>query len=200
MSLDHILLGILNDKPLSGYEVNKWYQHVLKYFWPADQRTIYRALNRMYDNGWLLADLVVQDDSPNKKVYQLTPNGKVELKKWLSTPLPITIHPSPWLAQLFFGNQISYDALVVNLRARQNQLKAELEELERRTGRHDPTIQPPVVELPPHWIRGLTLSYGLESIRFQIDWLDRAIRYVSKGEALTRDDLARFIYEGTVED
>ena len=35
MSLDHILLGVL-EEPQSGYDLKRWFDEVFSFFWNAD--------------------------------------------------------------------------------------------------------------------------------------------------------------------
>ena len=45
MSLDHAILGFLNYKPLSGYDLKKVFDSSVRHFWYADQSQIYRTLS-----------------------------------------------------------------------------------------------------------------------------------------------------------
>ncbi|MBC7811849.1 MAG: PadR family transcriptional regulator, partial [Burkholderiales bacterium] len=76
MSLQHILLGVLKDEPLSGYDLNKFFQYVMQYMWPTEQSQIYRALYKLHEFGWVEIEYVVQDENPNKKIYHLTDAGR----------------------------------------------------------------------------------------------------------------------------
>jgi PadR family transcriptional regulator, regulatory protein AphA len=192
MSLEHILLGILSDKPLTGYDISKWYQMLLKYFYPTDQRTIYRALKRMHENGWVDVEVVVQDSSPNRKVYHLTQIGKSELKEWLSTPLPLDPAYNIWLGQLFFGDKVDTAYIVTNLQARRQQVMAQLEELERRANQENPEVELTRQRL----IRSMTLAYGVAVNRFRIEWFNSAIQYLEQLDTITREELRDFVRSG----
>ena len=52
MSLEHAILGFLNYKPLSGYDLKKIFDTSVRHFWAADQSQIYRTLNRLTERGW----------------------------------------------------------------------------------------------------------------------------------------------------
>jgi DNA-binding PadR family transcriptional regulator len=195
MSLDHILLGILNAEPQTGYEINKRYQYVFKYFWPADQRTIYRALNRMYENSWVDVEMVYQDDSPNKKRYHLTPVGKAELEGWLRTPLPVNYGNAPWLAQLVFSRFIEPKAVVVNLSGRLQQLRANLKELHRRYEQDMLAEADLILPLKPEHMTALSLAYGIASLQFQITWLEKAIHLLSRFDEASLQDLHNLFQE-----
>ena len=75
MSLPHIILGMLRNGPKSGYDMNKELETVIHYFWEADISRIYRSLNEMKKKGWVDFETVIQEDSPNKKVYSSQKQG-----------------------------------------------------------------------------------------------------------------------------
>ena len=52
MSLEHAILGFLQYKPMSGYDLKKIFDTSVRHFWPADQSQIYRTLTRLADKGW----------------------------------------------------------------------------------------------------------------------------------------------------
>lgn len=184
MALKFMLLGIIKDDPVSGYDLNKLFKHVVHYFWSADQSTIYRTLHRLHDEGLVYVEVVEQSENPDKKLYHITEAGRAALRAWLATPAPPEPDRAAWLGQLFFGDELLTGELIALLEARITRLDAELAELEarERDGRaldfaSDPTV-------PRAWrVRALTLDYGIAWARFQIDWARRAIAAIHAGDA-----------------
>jgi len=86
MSLRHGLLGLINYKPMTGYELTKEFNESLSYFWYATSQQIYKELDTMEKNEWLVSERVMQSEKPNKRVYSITPKGKEVLLSWLSKP------------------------------------------------------------------------------------------------------------------
>lgn len=82
MSLDHILLGAL-DEPRSGYDLKQWFDEVFAFFWNADQSQIYRTINKLADQGLVTGKTVSSAIGPDKRVYRTTAKGRAELKRWL---------------------------------------------------------------------------------------------------------------------
>ncbi len=64
MSLEHSILGFLNYRPYSGYDLKKIFDTSVRHFWPADQSQIYRTLNRLTENGWVEMEKIEQDNRP----------------------------------------------------------------------------------------------------------------------------------------
>ena len=86
MSLRHGLLGLINYKPMTGYELNKEFGESLAHFWHVRSQQIYKELDIMEKNGWLISERVMQSEKPNKRIYSITVEGKAEFINWLSSP------------------------------------------------------------------------------------------------------------------
>ena len=84
MSLRHGLLGLINYRPMTGYEMVKEFDESLAYFWHASPQQIYKELDAMEKSGWLVSERIMQTEKPNKRVYSITPKGKEVLADWVS--------------------------------------------------------------------------------------------------------------------
>jgi len=71
---------------MTGYELDKFFNKSLGFFWQAQYSQIYSELDKMEKKGWLTSQRVVQEDKPNKRVYSITPEGKTEFRDWLLVP------------------------------------------------------------------------------------------------------------------
>src|SRR5215468_2294954 len=79
-SLDLLVLKILSRRPgLHGYAImsaiKEWSGDVLR----ADEGSLYPALYRMEEAGWLRAGWVTKDESRRLRVYELTAAGRKQL-------------------------------------------------------------------------------------------------------------------------
>ena len=112
MSLEHAILGFLNYKPLSGYDLKKTFDASVRHFWPADQSQIYRTLSRLQEEGKTSVEVVDQADRPDRKVYHITPAGKQELLRWLGSTLEVEPARSPQMIQVFFAANLPDEAIL----------------------------------------------------------------------------------------
>lgn len=177
MSLPHIILGMLRNGPKSGYDMNKELETVIHYFWEADISRIYRSLNDMKKKGWVDFETVIQEDSPNKKVYSLTETGLKELKQWLSEPGKATSTHNPFLAQLHFCDAISVEVQLYLMEERLKGLREDVGELERRAQYQNMPVPFPNDALQKGVARAqLSLEYGIRFYQFQIEWTENIIR------------------------
>jgi DNA-binding PadR family transcriptional regulator len=173
MSLPHLILGLLDMSPMSGYDLNKNFQSTIQHFWNTDQSQIYRALHRMLADGWLNVQEVIQSDSPNKKIYHVTEIGRAELRRWMNSPLEEHPVREAWLGRFFFAEHITDEALITLLREGEAALHTryivlrQLKDTLLREGEGQPPSR-------GDQLRMLTLDYGLEVHEFHITWLQKA--------------------------
>ena len=86
MALEHALLVSLSERPASGLELTRRFDKSIGYFWTATHQQIYRVLGRMERDGWVRSTVVPQQGRPDKKVYDVTGPGRLELQRWLTEP------------------------------------------------------------------------------------------------------------------
>jgi len=79
-SLDLLVLKILSRRPrLHGYAImsaiKDWSGDVLR----AEEGSLYPALHRMEEAGWIRAQWIVKDTGRRARIYELTAAGKRQL-------------------------------------------------------------------------------------------------------------------------
>jgi DNA-binding PadR family transcriptional regulator len=109
MSLPHIILGLLQQQSMTGYDLkNRCFDKTIAHLWAADQAQIYRTLDKLVEQEWIVYEVKVQRDRPNRKIYSLTDAGNEELLRWLLQPQPLPSLREPLLVQLFFIQQSQF--------------------------------------------------------------------------------------------
>ena len=79
-SLDLLVLKILSRRPkMHGYAImtaiKDWSGDVLR----AEEGSLYPALHRMEEAGWIRAEWITKDTGRRARIYELTPTGKKRL-------------------------------------------------------------------------------------------------------------------------
>ena len=87
VALPHAILVALCEQSGSGYELARRFDRLIGYFWAATHQQIYRTLRAMEDDGWVHVTPVAQQGRPDKKVYTVSEQGRVELARWIAEPL-----------------------------------------------------------------------------------------------------------------
>jgi DNA-binding PadR family transcriptional regulator len=85
-TLGYAVLGLLSREELSGYDLKRWMERPLGYFWSARHSQIYPELARLEEDGFVTHEVVEQSGKPDKKVYRITAGGLEALKQWATQP------------------------------------------------------------------------------------------------------------------
>jgi transcriptional regulator len=78
-TLEFLVLKTLSWGPMHGYAIGRWIFDVTLEELDVEQGTLYPALHRMEDRGWLLASWQITDTGREAKVYRLSAAGRREL-------------------------------------------------------------------------------------------------------------------------
>jgi len=79
-SLDLLVLKILSRRPkLHGYAIMTAIKDSSGEVLSAEEGSLYPALHRMEDAGWIRAEWVVKESGKRTRIYQLTATGKKHL-------------------------------------------------------------------------------------------------------------------------
>lgn len=105
MSLDHILLGML-DEPASGYDLGREFEASARLFWFAELSQIYPTLKRLESKGFLVSREVPSERGPKRRLYERTPEGQEELHGWLRCRPELATVRLAHVAQLYFLGQL----------------------------------------------------------------------------------------------
>jgi len=80
MSLRHAVLGLLERRPSTGYELTQTFDRSLRTSWQARHSQIYPELAKLESAGLVE---VVGHGARRSKTYGITAAGRAELRRWL---------------------------------------------------------------------------------------------------------------------
>lgn len=176
MSLAHVILGFLQQKEMTGYELKtSCFDQCLAHLWPADQAQIYKTLDRLVEQSCITYTVEIQRDRPNRKVYSLTEAGKTELMKWLKCPAALPTVREPLLVQLFFADQLQNEAIIHLL---EQQLAAHHEKITNCDGLKVPLLNDPSATRE-QIIHRLVIDLIVRREQIYIEWLKTAMEKIS---------------------
>src|SRR3954464_7656647 len=79
-SLDLLVLKILSRRPrLHGYAIMTAIQALSGEVLRAEEGSLYPALHRMEEAGWIRAEWIIKDTGRRARIYELTAAGKKQL-------------------------------------------------------------------------------------------------------------------------
>jgi DNA-binding PadR family transcriptional regulator len=130
MSLQSALLGVLDARPMSGYELAQFFDSGSGWVWSAPQSQIYPHLRRMEADGLITGERTVRGSKLERTIYSLTEDGKRVLLEWLGEYHAPPPPRDPFALQaLLFDMLAPEEAVTV--------LKAFIEEQEHIAERHE---------------------------------------------------------------
>jgi len=176
MSLGYGILGFLNYKSMSGYDLVKAFESSLEFFWHAQNSHIYLELKKLEKKGYICGETVIQSDRPNKKVYSITDNGREEFMNWLAAGdgEDVTHFKSAFLIKIFFGGNMPPAQSAGRLRQFKADCEAYLKKMESVPGsiEHYGTDKESYQTI--YW--QFTADFGYRFIETCIGWADCCIR------------------------
>ena len=85
-SLDGIILKTLSWEPMHGLAIARWLRHVSDDALQLEEGSLYPALYRMENRGWIRSTWRTTENNRRAKYYELTAAGRrqlrAELSKW----------------------------------------------------------------------------------------------------------------------
>jgi len=78
-TLDLIVLQTLRRGPQHGYGISQAINAASREAFKADTGTLYPALHRLEQQGWVAAEWKTTDHNQRAKYYKLTPTGRKQL-------------------------------------------------------------------------------------------------------------------------
>lgn len=109
--IEFAILGLLSWRPMTGYDIKKMFAGSAAFYWSGNNNQIYTSLVRLHDNELVTRAVEVQENSPARKIYSITPKGQAALKQWLaSAPEPPELK-NTFLIKLAWADQLSPEEL-----------------------------------------------------------------------------------------
>jgi DNA-binding PadR family transcriptional regulator len=164
----YALLGLLNIRPWTTYELAKQVQRSLGWFWPRAERKLYDEPKRLVAQGLATASSESTGKRP-RTVYAITPAGRKALKRWLDDPPAAPALEFEAMVKVFFADggtlaqlATTIDRIEREATARRDVLRGMAQERADEGGSY---------EFADRWpINALTM-------RFQIDHNEQRIRW-----------------------
>lgn len=167
----YLVLGLLADRPKSGYDIKQEVEEVIGHFWKESFGQIYPVLARLAREG-----LVKKGKSTNggrqRNVFAITAKGRLELDQWLRLPPEPESVRSELLLKVFFGHVVPPTVLVAHLEAFRERNKAFRQLLARGASELE------AEKMAPEARQAIALSMRLGDLVAQarLKWADEAIR------------------------
>jgi DNA-binding PadR family transcriptional regulator len=129
-TIGYALLGVLAREPLSGYDISRRMRASVGAFWQAQRSQIYPELARLETAGLVAHHRVEQLDRPDKKVYQITDQGRAALQRWVTEPAGVPASRNEFVLKVYSLWLAEPRQALAFVRTREAQHRERLERLE----------------------------------------------------------------------
>ena len=109
MPLPHVLLGLLSEKPGTGYDLARRLDSEIAPLWRAEISQIYPELARLRRAGLVRLRVLAPRRGPRRNLYRITATGRRDLRRWLVEPAPPPRDKDEGLARLAFLELLSLE-------------------------------------------------------------------------------------------
>jgi PadR family transcriptional regulator AphA len=165
-----VALGVLSEGERSGYDLLKRVESSVGHIWAPAKSQLYAILPRLVESGFARRRMVRQTSRPDKQLYRLTPAGKQAVRAWLEHAAPRSF--DELMLKVFFAKLVPRASLVRQLEDFREEQLAQLEEYRE--------IEGEIAHKPGSRYGYLTLQYGLALMPCRLEWIDRALKELSR--------------------
>lgn len=164
----YVILGLLTESPLSGYDIRKISQTRLRFFWQESFGQIYPELARLEKEGLVTASAQHMDTKRPSKVYLITDAGKAALREWLALPPERETRRVEILLKLYFANLVPFESIAHHLSAFREEHQKDLQTL-----KHIETELRGIIDIHDnHPYILMTVLLGLKLNAAYVEWAD----------------------------
>ncbi len=130
MEIDMVLLGLIKlNKKITGYELNSNLRDSNRYFLSVSLAYIYPTLKKLHQKGLVTYTVVPISNRPDKKVYEITPDGEVVLQQWLKKPIEEDMYFSTFLLKMQFAPVMEKITILEHIDREIGRLQAKIDDL-----------------------------------------------------------------------
>lgn len=182
--LDYAILGLLKNRPLTGYDIDKIINKSIKNFWNILQSQVYKELKKMENNGLIIAEVVIQKNKPNKVVYSISQKGeeyyvnffendKLEINKLCDIKIL-------FLIRMFFGSHTDKEHNIEFLEMLKKSFINKISSLELIKINTIDTAPINDSYLNNRWYWTSTVDCGIQICNSIISWIDNCLEEIKK--------------------
>ena len=114
---DYVILGLLSEQPLSGYQIKRIVDIRFKFFWSESFGQIFPALKALAAQGLIEEHSAAQPNARTQRMYQILPAGRQALANWLKLPVEKESLRLEILLKTYFSNYAAPETMLQHLNA-----------------------------------------------------------------------------------
>lgn len=172
----YAILGMLFDKPRSGYDIKKFMAESTAHFWQETDASIYPMLKKLEDEGKVESQNIIRGKK-GRTLYYITPAGKTEFTHWMDKHVEPSTYRNELLLKLFFGASVPRSAIIKHLEGQHKKISSTLKQYDY-VGAYILSEVPDDNPHKPFW--QMSLRYGVLTAQAEAAWLDECINLLKQ--------------------
>ncbi len=162
MNTQNLCLGALHFCEASGYEIKQMFENTFSHFQNPGFGSIYPALEKLHQSGYVTSRVEEQEKRPAKKIYKITQAGRSHFSEVLYKTSPDEVCKSDFVLLAFFAHLLDNQKFQSIMQQHEDNIKEELSKLE--------AIKK--YETMPSGMQ-FTIDYGIDIKRAQLRFLKK---------------------------
>lgn len=173
----YALLGVLNETPASGYDIKKFCDSSISFFWNENYGHIYPLLQKMNEEKLVTKQTKQAEGKPTKNMYFITEKGAEELEKWLKLPIESQPIRSELLLKIFMSKDIPVNFIIDNIITFKENLEKKYNEFLKIEDslKNNKSIDKKKLTL---WL--LTVKNGQEVVKAELKWCEDSLKLLKE--------------------
>jgi PadR family transcriptional regulator AphA len=150
--IKYVILGFLNEQPLTGYDLKKRFSASDIFHWSGNNNQIYRSLVELHDEQLVTVEVQYQESKPPRKIYTITEKGLAALRDWMLSTPELPQFRSALLVQLSWADALPPGDLDAMLARYEDELRVHVLMLREAAERQGGKASPLQARITEHWI------------------------------------------------
>ncbi len=171
-TLKYAILGLLNQKSMTGYDLMQEFESALNEFWHARHSQIYPELKKLTEEGLVSYKIEISGTALEKKVYTVTEAGRADFLSWLAEENDLDPTPKEvFRLKIFFSGSLDRETRLHQLH---HQLSCHRSRLEHLRGNQQKFTVVPDTD-SPEFGDYLVLMSAVMREEMNCSWLEKCI-------------------------
>ena len=175
-----VILGLLSEGPLTGYDIKKIIDLRFGFFWNESYGQIFPMLKQLSQDHLieLIPDVDMSSSSSKreKNYYQITEQGRMTLLNWLEEPVETETVRFEILLKMYFSNEVDSEVMKKHINAFKLRYLEKLAMLDLFS-----TELKPLVDLHNNHEEVLSvINFGQKVYRAYVQWSDETLEQLEK--------------------
>lgn len=165
----YALLGILSQCEMNGYEIRKYIESTISFFWNESFGQIYPTLSKLEKDGLIREWEKTDQNGKKKKVFKVTRSGLEEFRKWMDSSPIQSNRRNELLFKVFFGRHMNPKLLVEQLESEIQKQKTDLKSLKQ----FQEELKTEWENHPDNEYWNFTLEFAEKQTMLTVDWIEK---------------------------